>query len=186
MAKKNTEVAETVVEEKVKPVRKTAKKEVEATEEKKPTKRVTKKVEKAEEKTTKKTTRKTTENVEKVEEKKPVKRATKKNVKKEEVVKPSKATIKNYDCIIKPILSEETMKNMETQNKITVQVNKNSNKVEIKNSFEAIFGVKVKQVNVSNVRAKDKRVGKYSGKTSSYKKAVITLAEGQSLELLKN
>ena len=101
-------------------------------------------------------------------------------------IKVGKPTIESYDCIIKPLLSEETMKNMETLNKITVQVNKNSNKVEIKNAFEAIFGVKVKQVNVSNVRAKDKRVGKYSGKTSSYKKAVITLAEGQSLDLLKN
>ena len=114
------------------------------------------------------------------------KTTTKKATKKTEAVKVGKATVKSYDCIIKPILSEETMKNMETMNKITVQVNKNSNKVEIKNAFEAIFGVKVKQVNVSNVRAKDKRVGKYSGKTSSYKKAVITLAEGQSLDLLKN
>lgn len=117
------------------------------------------------------------------------KKATKKTSKKaaaKETTKVSKATVKSYDCIVKPILSEETMKNMETLNKITVQVNKNSNKIEIKNAFEAIFGVKVKQVNVSNVRAKDKRVGKYSGKTSSYKKAVITLAEGQSLDLLKN
>lgn len=108
-----------------------------------------------------------------------------KNVNKE-TAKVGKPTVKSYDCIIKPILSEETMKNMETLNKITVQVDKKSNKIEIKNAFEAIFGVKVKQVNVSNVRAKDKRVGKYYGKTSSYKKAVITLAEGQSLDLLKN
>ena len=120
-----------------------------------------------------------------VEEKKAAKKATKKASKKE-TVKVGKTTVKSYDCIIKPILSEETMKNMETLNKITVQVDKKSNKIEIKNAFEAIFGVKVKQVNVSNVRAKDKRVGKYYGKTSSYKKAVITLAEGQSLDLLKN
>ena len=113
-------------------------------------------------------------------------KTTKKTTKKADTVKVGKATVKSYDCIIKPILSEETMKNMETMNKITVQVYKGSNKVEIRNAFEAIFGVKVKQVNVSNVRAKDKRVGKYSGKTSSYKKAVITLAEGQSLDLLKN
>lgn len=126
-----------------------------------------------------------TKTVEEVKEKKTVaKKTTKKATK--ETVKIGKATVKSYDCIVKPILSEETMKNMETLNKITVQVNKNSNKIEIKNAFEAIFGVKVKQVNVSNVRAKDKRVGKYSGKTSSYKKAVITLAEGQSLDLLKN
>ena len=95
------------------------------------------------------------------------------------------ASIKSCDCIVRPILTEESMNNMQNLNKITVEVLKTSNKVEIKNAFEAIFGVKVKQVNVSNVRAKDKRVGKYSGKTSSYKKAVITLAEGQSLELLK-
>ena len=103
-----------------------------------------------------------------------------------QTAKVGKPTVKSYDCIVRPILSEETMKNMETQNKITVQVSKSSNKIEIKNAFESIFGVKVKQVNVSNVRAKDKRVGKYSGKTSSYKKAVVTLAEGQSLDLLKN
>ena len=113
------------------------------------------------------------------------KKTSKKSANKETNV-VGKATVKSYDCLIKPILTEETMKNMETLNKITVQVDKKSNKVEIKNAFEAIFGVKVKQVNVSNVRAKDKRVGKYYGKTSSYKKAVITLAEGQSLDLLKN
>lgn len=159
MAKKASEVVETVVEEEVKPVKKT---------------------------TTRRTTTKKAETVEKTEEKKAATKTTRKSTKKAAPVKTGKATIKSYDCIIKPILSEETMKNMETMNKITVQVCKTSNKVEIKNAFEAIFGVKVKQVNVSNVRAKDKRVGKYSGKTSSYKKAVITLAEGQSLDLLKN
>ena len=162
MAKKTNEVVETAVEET---------KEVKAT--KKTTAKKTEKVEEAKE--AKKTVKKTGE-----------KKTAKKSSKKTEAVKTGKATVKSYDCIIKPILSEETMKNMETMNKITVQVMKNSNKVEIKNAFEAIFGVKVKQVNVSNVRAKDKRVGKYSGKTSSYKKAVITLAEGQSLDLLKN
>jgi len=165
MAKKATEVVETTTTaeevKETKPAKKTTAKKAEKTvEENKVEKKETKKTE------TKKTTKKTS--------------------KKAEPVKTGKATIKSYDCIIKPLLSEETMKNMETMNKITVQVNKNSNKVEIKNAFEAIFGVKVKQVNVSNVRAKDKRVGKYSGKTSSYKKAVITLAEGQSLDLLKN
>lgn len=123
---------------------------------------------------------KQTSEVVETKEKKTTKKA------KKETIKVGKPTVKSYDCLIKPILTEETMKNMETLNKITVQVDKKSNKIEIKNAFEAIFGVKVKQVNVSNVRAKDKRVGKYYGKTSSYKKAIITLAEGQSLDLLKN
>ena len=106
--------------------------------------------------------------------------------KKETATKTKVATIKNCDCIIRPILTEESMNNMQNLNKITVQVLKTANKTEIKNSFEAIFGVKVKQVNTSFVRAKSKRVGKYSGLTSSYKKAIITLAEGQSLDLLKS
>jgi large subunit ribosomal protein L23 len=96
------------------------------------------------------------------------------------------ATIKSSDCIVRPILTEESMNNMQNANKITVEVLKTSNKIEIKNAFETLFGVKVKQVNTSNVRGRSKRVGKYSGLTSSYKKAVITLAEGQSLDLLKN
>ena len=96
------------------------------------------------------------------------------------------ATIKSCDCIVRPILTEESMNNMQNLNKITVEVLKGSNKIEIKNAFESLFGVKVKQVNTSNVRGKSKRVGKYSGLTSSYKKAVITLAEGQSLDLLKS
>ena len=93
--------------------------------------------------------------------------------------------MKNFDIIVKPILSEKTYADIHNK-KYAFVVDKNANKVEIKYAVEQIFGVKVKQVNVSNVRAKDKRVGKYSGKTSSYKKAVITLAEGQSLDLLKN
>ena len=96
------------------------------------------------------------------------------------------ASIKSCDCIVRPILTEESMNNMQNLNKITVEVLKGSNKVEIKNAFEALFGVKVKQVNTSHVRGRSKRVGRYSGTTSSYKKAIITLAEGQSLDLLKD
>lgn len=109
-----------------------------------------------------------------------------KKEKKEEVqVKVGKPTITSYECIIRPILSEKSMDLMENKNKITVEVKKSSNKVEIKNAFEAIFGVQVKKVNTSNVRAKEKKVGKYTGLKPAYKKAVITLAEGQALDLFK-
>ena len=116
-----------------------------------------------------------------------VKTTTKKTTAKKASNKVSKApTIKSCDCIIRPILTEESMNNMQNLNKITVEVYKYSNKVEIKNAFESIFGVKVSKVNTSYVRNKYKRVGKYSGTTSSYKKAIVTLAEGQSLDLLKS
>ena len=128
------------------------------------------------------TTKKATENTTEVVE---TKSAPKKTTKK--VSKVNKApTVKSCDCIIRPILTEESMNNMQNLNKITVVVLKGSNKIEIKNAFESIFGVKVSKVNTSYVRARSKRVGKYSGTTSSYKKAVVTLAEGQSLDLLKS
>ena len=59
--------------------------------------------------------------------------------KKKEATKVVKAaTIKSCDCIIRPILTEESMTNMQNLNKITVEVSKNSNKVEIKNAFESL------------------------------------------------
>ena len=56
-------------------------------------------------------------------------------------------------------------------------------KEEIKDAFEAIFGVKVAKVNVINVAPRAKRMGRYEGQVSGYKKAIIKLAEGQSLDL---
>ena len=53
----------------------------------------------------------------------------------------------------------------------------------IADAFEAIFGIKVASVNVINVRPKAKRLGRYEGKVSGYKKAIVKLAEGQSLDL---
>ena len=88
-----------------------------------------------------------------------------------------------FDVIVSPILTEKTMNLTQNENKVTVKVNAKSNKDEIKDAFEAIFGVKVAKVNVINVRAKSKRLGRYEGKVSGYKKAIVKLAEGQSLDL---
>ena len=58
--------------------------------------------------------------------------------------------------------------------------------VAVKNAIKAIeeiFGVKVEKVNTLNTKAKRRRVGKYAGKTKTYKKAIVTLAEGSSIDL---
>lgn len=99
-------------------------------------------------------------------------------------VENAKKVIDRYfDVIIKPVVTEKSMKLTQNENKITVVVNAKSNKCEIKDAFEAIFGVKVSQVNVINVRPKAKRMGRYEGQVSGYKKAIVKLAEGQSLDL---
>ena len=86
------------------------------------------------------------------------------------------------EVIIRPIISEHTYDLME-QNKYTFEVAKNSNKIEIAQAIEAIFDVKVTKVNTLNVKPKIKRVRVQAGKTRSWKKAVVTLAEGDSIEL---
>lgn len=90
-----------------------------------------------------------------------------------------------YDLLKKPILTEKTMKLFETENKLAYQVCIDVSKDVIKTAFEAVFGVKVVKVRTINVRPKDKKIGRYSGKTSSYKKAIITLLPGHSISLFQ-
>ena len=91
----------------------------------------------------------------------------------------------DFDVIIAPIVTEKTMKLLQEENKITLKVKKDANKLEIKNSFEAIFNVHVEKINVMNVRPQAKRVGRYTGKVSGYKKAIVKLAAGEALDLFK-
>ncbi|MCI6271343.1 MAG: 50S ribosomal protein L23 [Erysipelotrichaceae bacterium] len=90
------------------------------------------------------------------------------------------------DIIIRPIITEKTMKLTEVDNKFTFQVDRKANKVAIKKAIEEIFNVKVESVNIVNVRPKTKRVGRYVGKTSAYKKAVVKLPAGQDINLFEN
>lgn len=99
--------------------------------------------------------------------------------------KISNPTLKDFEVIIEPILTEKSMQLMEKENKITVRVNSQSNAIEIKKAFESIFNVKVEKVNTANVRARSKRVGRYEGVVGAYKKAIVKLAAGEALDLFK-
>ena len=104
----------------------------------------------------------------------------------EEAKRFPKATLKDFEVIIEPVITEKTMSLMQNENKVTVKVLKSANKVEIKLAFERIFQVKVTDVKVSNVRAKELTRGtRYKGTLSGYKKAVITIAEGEAIDLFK-
>lgn len=81
-----------------------------------------------------------------------------------------------HDIIIKPIVTEASMNAM-ADKKYTFVVNKKSNKTEIKNAVEKVFGVKVASVNTMNMLGKNKRMGVHVGKKADWKKAIITLTE---------
>jgi large subunit ribosomal protein L23 len=86
------------------------------------------------------------------------------------------------DIIIAPVITEKAAIQAEA-NIYTFKVAKSANKIEIKKAIEEAFGVKVVKVNTANTKAKDKRVGRYTGKTQTYKKAYITLADGEKIEI---
>ena len=91
--------------------------------------------------------------------------------------------MKDYtDIIIAPVITEKSAHQAE-QNVYTFKVASSANKIEIKKAIEAAFGVKVEKVNTLNTKAKSKRVGRYTGKTQTYKKAYITLADGEKIEI---
>ncbi len=98
----------------------------------------------------------------------------------------SKPTIKQFDTIVRPVITEKTMAMMQNQSKVTVEVADKANKAEIKIAFESVFNAKVKEVNVVNVNSKSVKNGtKYPGTKSGFKKAIVTLADGEALDLFK-
>jgi len=90
-----------------------------------------------------------------------------------------------YQIIIKPVISEKSYNLIETESQYTFQVDKRANKNQIKCAIEEAFDVKVHKVNTVNVKSKPKRQGFYRGRTATWKKAVIRLAEGERIELFE-
>ncbi|GAB4174540.1 MAG: 50S ribosomal protein L23 [Calditrichia bacterium] len=92
--------------------------------------------------------------------------------------------------IIAPVLSEKAEKLREFYNQYVFKVEKEANKIEIKNAIEKRFDVKVRSVRTMNMprkrRTRMTRGGVIVGKTASWKKAVVTLEEGYSIDLLGN
>ena len=86
------------------------------------------------------------------------------------------ADLKYYDVILKPVITENSMAIMDDK-KYTFEVDTRANKTLVKQAVEAAFDVKVKNVNIVNVRAKFKRMGKYAGYTKKRRKAIVTLTE---------
>lgn len=85
------------------------------------------------------------------------------------------------DLVIRPILTEKATMLME-QNQYTFDVASKASKPEIKAAIEQIFDVKVQSVNTHKPPRKKRRVGKFIGYRSQYKRAIVTLAEGSSLQ----
>lgn len=92
--------------------------------------------------------------------------------------------------IIKPIVTEKMTKLGETLNRYGFKVQKNANKIEVKKAVEALYNVTITDINTFIIPAKNKsrftKSGVISGKTSAYKKAIVTLKEGDRIDFYSN
>jgi large subunit ribosomal protein L23 len=92
--------------------------------------------------------------------------------------------------LIKPIITEKATSDSELNNRYSFQVSTKANKIEIKEAVEAAYGVSVKKVRTINVRPDRKtkftKTGIQHGKTNAVKKAIVQLAEGETIDLYAN
>ena len=91
-------------------------------------------------------------------------------------------TVRNYDTILAPVITEKATL-LSEQNKVVFRVAADASKDEIAAAVEALFKVNVTKVNTLNVKGKTKRFRGRKGRRSDVKKAIVTLAEGQSIDI---
>jgi large subunit ribosomal protein L23 len=87
------------------------------------------------------------------------------------------------DVIVRPLLTEKTTRLQEEANQYAFEVGAETTKIEIKQAIESLFGVRVDAVRTQVVRGKNKRFGRYYGKRTNWKKAIVTLPEGEVLNV---
>ncbi|MDO4541597.1 MAG: 50S ribosomal protein L23 [Bacillota bacterium] len=92
--------------------------------------------------------------------------------------------MREYDILVRPLVSEKSMMLM-AENKYAFEVAKEANKIEIKDAVEKMFDVKVINVTTRNIRGKIKRQGRYEGKRPDKKKAIVTLRDGDKIQVFE-
>jgi len=91
-----------------------------------------------------------------------------------------------HAVLVQPLLTEKITSIREKTNTVGFIVHPGANRVQIKQAVEELLKVKVEKVNVMNVRGKVKRLGRFSGKRSNWKKAFVTLKQGEKLEMYES
>jgi len=87
--------------------------------------------------------------------------------------------------ILRPIMTEKSMRQKEEQNTVAFRVRPDANKVEIRSAVETVFNVKVASVRTASFEGKLKRMGRHEGRRRDWKKAIVTLRPGHKIELVE-
>jgi large subunit ribosomal protein L23 len=89
------------------------------------------------------------------------------------------------EILIRPLMTEKSMRQKEEQNTVAFRVRPDANKVEIRTAIETVFNVKVSSVRTATFEGKLKRMGRAEGRRPNWKKAVVTLAPGHKIDLVE-
>ena len=89
------------------------------------------------------------------------------------------------DIVRRPLITERASQLQEEANRYVFEVRGDANKIEIRRAVEEIFEVTVTKVNTVSVRGKVKRMGRFQGRRASWKKAIVSVAQGQSIEFFE-
>jgi large subunit ribosomal protein L23 len=90
-----------------------------------------------------------------------------------------------YNIIKRPLVTEKSTRQRESENRYIFEVDRKANKIEIKRAVEQLFKVTVERVNVSRVHGKVKRLGRNKGRRPDWKKAVVLLAQGSRIDFFE-
>ena len=91
----------------------------------------------------------------------------------------------NREIIVRPLMTEKISSLQESENKVAFEVDRSANKIEIRKAVEKKFDVKVKKVATINMKGKVKRLGRFEGRRSHWKKAIVTLREGFNIDFFE-
>ena len=89
------------------------------------------------------------------------------------------------EILIRPLMTEKSMRQKEEQNKVAFRGRPDANKVEIRAAVEAVFNVKVAAVRTASYEGKLKRMGRFQGRRANWKKAIVTLRPGHKIDLIE-
>jgi len=87
------------------------------------------------------------------------------------------------EVLIRPLITEQSSILQAEQNKYTFEVHRDATKIDIRNAVEQMFDVSVKSVRTMNCLGKERRVGRSTGRRPDWKKAIVTLAEGEMIDM---
>ncbi len=94
--------------------------------------------------------------------------------------------VDSHRILIRPLITEKLTALREATNTVGFVVHPDANRIQIRLAVEALLKVKVEKVNVLNVRGKVKKLGRFSGRRSDWKKALVTLKQGEKLEMYES